>query len=144
MREKMLLSDAHKENDSDAESDDLTPNETPKGTQVASEMNPIDFVLDSKFRLLRHLQKAECNEDGSIKPEAIQRLRLLDWSFIKLFCHICNSTHGGSRQLRHHLEKNHPDEKIQQICMFCKRTFSDGSAHIKHIRNVHLHYLQYW
>lgn len=113
----------------------------------AIEKTPDDFEMDPNFQLLKHLRKGDGNRDGTIKPEAVQRLRLLDWSFIKYPCYICQNSLPNPVQLKRHVNEKHPNERFATTCVFCyRKQFSYGNVNIMkhHISEAHLPYLKLW
>lgn len=115
-------------------------------TASAIEISADHFEMDPNFQLLKQLRKGDGNRDGTIKPEAVQRLRLLDWSFIKYPCYICGNSLSNVVQLKRHVQEKHPNESFAVTCVFChKKQFSESTNRMKnHITEAHLPYLKLW
>lgn len=99
-----------------------------------------------EFKLMDNVRKDECNPDGTITEEAVQRLRLHDWTFIKYRCYVCQNILPSCVTLRHHFKDKHPNDVFKQVCMFCD--YEKESEYTKsttsHITRFHLPYLKYW
>lgn len=112
--------------------------------------NDVDVVdyneMSPEFKLLEHITQEERRPDGTIAPEAIQRLRLHDWTFVKYCCYICDDRLPSCTLLKNHLSKEHPKQEMKQFCMLC--SWSNSIAHAqtfaRHITKHHLPYLEHW
>lgn len=126
-----------KSDDSSSEQDELAS--TVAEDDSYNEMNP-DFIL------MEHVGEDERRPDGTIAPEAIQRLRLHDWTFVKYCCYICNERLSTCTSLKNHFREEHPEHEMKQFCMLCdwKKSSMHAQTFSRHLVKNHLPYLKHW
>lgn len=123
----------------------------PKSKSSKTNKNTDDFalpniVVDRKYQLMEHVDKAECNADGTIALEAVQRLQLMDWTIVKYRCYICQKIVTNSMTLKRHLREEHPGEAYKYSCIFCSKIMatSRSTSLTRHVKKTHLRYLEHW
>lgn len=104
------------------------------------------MIVGRKYKLMDHVRKEECNEDGTIAIEAIQRLQLIDWTIIRFRCYICQSIEDSMSSLRQHMSDQHSDKEFKHFCIFCTKKFKGTKTTSLqcHVKRYHLPYLNYW
>lgn len=94
---------------------------------------------------LDSISKDDRNRDGTIRPEAIERLKLGNWTLLQHQCHLCPLQFPDYCEWRDHIQTVHPETPIKHVCTICNgKVYSTREPLKRHIANNHQRHLKYW
>lgn len=91
------------------------------------------------------ISKEDRNNDGTVKPEAIQRLGLENWTIVQYRCYLCQTRLSDRYEWRNHMKIEHPGHRIKHLCNICNvKEYTVRKPLLRHIMNQHRHYFKHW
>lgn len=114
---------------------------------VIQEKRDDDFPKTSKDTIFPYCLKInDFNVDGTVKPEAISRLKLINWTLVQKHCNECNQCFTDEHEFIKHFKQDHRLEQIRYKCKLCKksRSYTRRRMYYQHIIKHHIPYLAYW
>lgn len=119
-------------------------NDGDQNAEDEKSFHPSNFVKN----FLRLVDSDDRNVDGTIKTDAIQRLRLVNWMVLQHQCWVCYVCFCSNYELKTHVISEHSKDDLRYMCSMCKqknsRTYRRSSTLHKHIIRKHLAHLKYW
>lgn len=94
---------------------------------------------------LEAVTKDDRNSDGTVKPEAIQRLGLENWAIVQYRCYLCQKRLLDRYEWRNHMKIEHPGYQIRHLCNICNiKSYTVRAPLLRHVMNKHRQYLKHW
>lgn len=127
-----------------------------KSTAIADDIVSIivEDIDTDKFRIvtefnenkfLKSIEKVDRNADGSIKPEAVQRLGFDNWSIIQYKCYLCKLQLPDHYEWRSHIKIEHPGQPFRHLCNICNtKDYKQRKPLFKHVVSNHRRYFKFW
>lgn len=120
-----------------------------KPQKVNNELDAdIDETLESytKFEINfpACLSEEDKNVDGTVKEEAIERLKIANWSVYQHKCNECGLSFINNVDLGRHYRGAHAHMSLRHRCWICPSNYGKRSILAKHIVRQHIPHLAYW
>lgn len=85
------------------------------------------------------------NNDGTVKPDAIQRLGLENWTIVQYRCYLCQTRLSDRYEWRNHMKLEHPGHRMKHLCNICNvKDYTVRKPLLRHIMNQHRRYFKHW
>lgn len=88
------------------------------------------------------------NSDGTVKAEAIDKLKICNWTIFQHQCNVCNACFNESYDLNRHHKREHCHSELRYKCWLCKESknlsYSKRTVLFRHIVRHHIPHLAYW
>lgn len=101
--------------------------------------------ISNANNFLNAISEDDRNDDGTIKPEAIERLKLGNWTLLQHQCYLCPLQFSDYSEWRDHILTEHPEKPFKHACIICDdKVYSTREPLKRHIANNHQRHLKYW